>query len=174
VMPSPLGFTSLFSSRSIISPSTVFFLLIYIQSSTSLFCHHHLAIEKFKSPVLNTCITQRGGYCLTKELNGRIERNCDGNGIHQISVCKELMDKPVVIPRETVYDHRGFTSDGNGRRGGGGGCAISSGYPCTQGSESRIKSVSPNGLPFKNDPRDQYTKATHARSTSDSSHSSFI
>ncbi|GMS91668.1 hypothetical protein PENTCL1PPCAC_13843, partial [Pristionchus entomophagus] len=170
VMPSPLWFTSRFSSRSIISPSTVFFLLIFIQSSTSLFCHHHMAIEKIKSPVLNKCITQ--GYCLTKESNGRIERNCDGNGRDQISICKELMGKPVV--RETVYDHRGFTSDGNGRRGGGGGCNTSSGHPCTQGSESRIKSASSNGLPLKNDPRDQYTTATRARSTSDSSHSSFI
>lgn len=43
----------------------------------------------------------------------------------------DSLKNPVVIPRETVIDHRGFTNDGNGKRGG---CVTNSGYPCPQGT----------------------------------------
>lgn len=104
-MSHPIGFSSYSHSslQSIFSPS-LFILMSLFQSITSLNCLQHSAIEKcepppppsssldvqlicsfsVKTPMMNTCMTTRYGYCLTREINGRIERNCDGNGVQQV------------------------------------------------------------------------------------------
>ncbi|GMR59064.1 hypothetical protein PMAYCL1PPCAC_29259 [Pristionchus mayeri] len=134
-------------SRSILT-STV---LLLVPPLLALHCHQHSPIDKNVSPFMNTCVTTRFGYCVYKELGGRVERNCDGNGVQQISVCKELMEKKeTVISRESLIDHRRLPSEG--RKGG---CLSSSGYPCTPDS---LRRVSPTRS--ANDPRDEYTKVT--------------